>query len=591
MSFVGEACLSTFFEALFAKLGSFESLHFAIKKQVYEELRKWEKILKNIQAVLDDAEEKQMKDRHVKIWLAELQDLAYDVDDILDEFATEALGTKLMQERQADRSKVWKIIHTFITIFNPYAFLFNYKMMSKIKAITVRLQDLVTQKSDLHLRKNDVGRPKRMIERPLTTSLVNEALVYGREDDKKAIIDLLLMNDSSDGKVTMIPIVGIGGIGEKGFDWHMDLKETRELITRKCNGLPLAAKTIGGLLCSRVDPDAWKDVLENEIWNSSEEKCGVIPTLRLSYYHLPPHLKQCFSYCSILPKAYEFGDEEIVLLWMAESLLQLQNLVNSQDALDARLFDKSGLDDLEMKWSANLKDDLRKKEAEKKVLSLLQPHKKLKKLTIKYYGGKLPIMLQHLKIWSCSKLAYLSSSGTLSVGLKYLRIDLCQMLESIAHSVHNNTCLEFIVIGRCEKIQYLSNGLDQLNGLQQIQIECSRNLVSISKLPFTNLRVLRLSWCRKFQALPDGMHILTSLRELEISNCPCLLSFPEEAAPIQTMSPAAAVVKTSLITLLLLEESPSFAIMQIGKIHTLSIAYVPFVKVDHKFAYDLEEES
>lgn len=105
MSFVGEACLSTFFEALFAKLGSFESLHFAIKKQVYEELRKWEKILKNIQAVLDDAEEKQMKDRHVKIWLAELQDLAYDVDDILDEFATEALGTKLMQERQADRSK------------------------------------------------------------------------------------------------------------------------------------------------------------------------------------------------------------------------------------------------------------------------------------------------------------------------------------------------------------------------------------------------------------------------------------------------------------------------------------------------------
>ncbi|XP_017984157.1 PREDICTED: putative disease resistance RPP13-like protein 1 [Theobroma cacao] len=214
MSFVGEACLSTFFKALFAKLGSSESLHFATKKQVCKELRKWEKILKNIQAVLDDAEEKQMKDRHVKIWLVELQDLAYDVDDILDEFATEALGTKLMQERQANRSKVWKIIHTLITIFNPYAFLFNYKMMSKIKAITVRLQDFVTQKSDLHLRKNDVGRPKRMIERPLTTSLVNEALVYGREEDKKAIIDLLLMNDSSDGKVTMIPIVGIGGIGK-----------------------------------------------------------------------------------------------------------------------------------------------------------------------------------------------------------------------------------------------------------------------------------------------------------------------------------------------------------------------------------------
>ncbi|WRX12796.1 hypothetical protein QQP08_005283 [Theobroma cacao] len=66
---------------------------------------------------------------------------------------------------------------------------------------------------------------------------------------------------------------------------------------------------------------------------------------------------------------------------------ELENLVNAQDALEARLFDKSNLDDLEMKWSADLKDDLRKEGVEKEVLSLLQPHKKLKKLIIKYYGG------------------------------------------------------------------------------------------------------------------------------------------------------------------------------------------------------------
>ncbi|XWS57015.1 hypothetical protein CRYUN_Cryun09bG0135300 [Craigia yunnanensis] len=109
------------------------------------------------------------------------------------------------------------------------------------------------------------------------------------------------------------------------------------------------------------------------------------------------------------------------------------------------------------------------------------------------------------------------------------------MLESIAHSVHNNTCLEFIFIGRCEKIQYLPDGLDKLPHLQQIQIECSRNLVSIPRLPSTSLRVFRLS-CRKLQALPNGMHILTSLQELEISNCPCLLSFPEEGFPTNLTS-------------------------------------------------------
>ncbi|XWS57016.1 hypothetical protein CRYUN_Cryun09bG0135400 [Craigia yunnanensis] len=424
MSFVGEGALSSFFEALLTKLTSSGSLHFATKKQVHEELKKWEKILRNIKAVIDDAEEKQMKDRQVKIWLAELQDFSYDADDILDEFTTEALGSKLMQDRQANRSKVRKIINTFTTNFSPNALLFSYEMMSKVKAITVRLQELVAQKSNLQLRENDVGRPKRIIERQPTTSLVNEALVYGRED-KKSIIDLLLQNDSSDGEVSVIPIVGIGGIvtseacnevndlnllqvklkeklSKKNFllvlddiwnesynDWtilrspfevgaprskiivttrnqnvssimrtvpdyslkklsnddclfistqhslrakdfsgHADLKEIGEQIVKKCNGLPLAAKTVGGLLRTRVDPDAWKDVLENEIWNSSEEES--VPALWLSYYHLPPHLKQCFSYCSILPKDYEFGEEEVVLLWMAEGLLQQVNSTNRQ---------------------------------------------------------------------------------------------------------------------------------------------------------------------------------------------------------------------------------------------------------------------
>ncbi|EOY20386.1 Disease resistance protein RPS2, partial [Theobroma cacao] len=95
MSVVGEAALTAFFDGLFGKLSSSDFLDFVTDKQVFEEINKWEKMLRDIRAVLDDAEGKQMKDQYVKNWLADLQDLAYDVDDILDEFATEALGRKL----------------------------------------------------------------------------------------------------------------------------------------------------------------------------------------------------------------------------------------------------------------------------------------------------------------------------------------------------------------------------------------------------------------------------------------------------------------------------------------------------------------
>ena len=44
-----------------------------------------------INEVLDEAEEKQTTKPSVKNWLDNLRDLAYDMEDVLDEFATELL--------------------------------------------------------------------------------------------------------------------------------------------------------------------------------------------------------------------------------------------------------------------------------------------------------------------------------------------------------------------------------------------------------------------------------------------------------------------------------------------------------------------
>ncbi|XP_052480596.1 putative disease resistance RPP13-like protein 1 [Gossypium raimondii] len=117
----------------------------------------------------------------------------------------------------------------------------------------------------------------------------------------------------------------------RNFDGHLQFKEIGEKIVRRCSGLPLAAKAIGSLLSTVTYHGKWERIYESEIWNLLEEQCGIIPALPLSYHHLPSYLKRCFAYCSILPKDYEFVEEEIILLWRAEGLLQQQAMPQIKD--------------------------------------------------------------------------------------------------------------------------------------------------------------------------------------------------------------------------------------------------------------------
>ncbi|GLT39645.1 hypothetical protein SLA2020_138260 [Shorea laevis] len=86
------------------------------------------------------------------------------------------------------------------------------------------------------------------------------------------------------------------------FDGHASLKGIVEEIVKKCKGLPLAAKTLGGLLRGKVNYYEWEDMLRSKIWDIPAERGGIIPALRLSYRHLPSHLKLCFAYCAIFAK-------------------------------------------------------------------------------------------------------------------------------------------------------------------------------------------------------------------------------------------------------------------------------------------------
>ncbi|KAL5540724.1 hypothetical protein UlMin_045036 [Ulmus minor] len=103
-----------------------------------------------------------------------------------------------------------------------------------------------------------------------------------------------------------------------------ELKEIGREFVKRCKGLPLAVKSLAGLLRSKSNPEEWREVLNSDIWQL-EYHNKVLPALWLSYHFLPPCLKRCFAYCSIFPKDYQFGESDmkkIIWLWMAEGLLQ-----------------------------------------------------------------------------------------------------------------------------------------------------------------------------------------------------------------------------------------------------------------------------
>ncbi|XP_059441940.1 putative disease resistance RPP13-like protein 1 [Corylus avellana] len=206
MAEIATILLSPFLQVFFERMASGEFVDFFRRQKLSDTLiKKLKTTFLTLNAVLEDAEELQVTKPLVKEWLDELKDAIYDAEDVLDEIATEALQSELDAQFQTTASKVRKLS---ISAFRNS---FVKEIEPKIKEVLERLETLAQQKNVMGLREGVGGKSS---DRLLTTSLVEESDIYGRNNDKEAITKMLLSNDARGNKMSVIAIIGMGGMGK-----------------------------------------------------------------------------------------------------------------------------------------------------------------------------------------------------------------------------------------------------------------------------------------------------------------------------------------------------------------------------------------
>ncbi|CAL5382466.1 unnamed protein product [Camellia sinensis] len=334
----------------------------------------------------------------------------------------------------------------------------------------------------------------------------------------------------------------------RSIDANPNLVSIGKKIVEKCKGLPLAAKTLSGLLRCKERDEEWVDVLCSKIWDLSHEESDILPALRLSYHHLPSHLKQCFAYCSIIPNDYEFEEEEIVLLWMAEGFIMQKREKQMEDVggdyfrelLSRSFFQPSStskgskfvmhdlINDLAhvvardtcFRLDDKLKDQEQYKNLKKARHSsyMQEMHEGMKKFEIfekaMHLRTFLPFGSKHR--WNC----YLASNVPLNLFPKLRRLRVLNM---------SRYC-----------ITEVPNSVVDLKHLRYLNLSHT----SIEKLPESlgslyNLQTLMLRECAKLKKLPTDLGSLIDLRHLDTTNAHSLKEMPRgigKLVSLQTLS-------------------------------------------------------
>ncbi|XP_049381047.1 putative disease resistance RPP13-like protein 1 [Solanum stenotomum] len=675
---VGGAFLSSALNVLFDRLAPQGDLLKMFQKHTKDVslLKKLRITLLGLQAVLSDAENKQASNQFVSEWLNELRDAVDSAENLMEEVNYEVLRLKVEGQYQNFAETSNQQVSDLNLCLSDDCFL-NIK--EKLEDTIDTLKELQEQIGLLGLKEH-FGSTKQETRRP-STSLVDDSDIFGRQNDIENLIDRLLSKDASGKKLTIVPIVGMGGVGKttlakavyhdervknhfglkawfcvsepydafritKGLlqeigsfdskdvhnnlnqlqiklkeslkgkrflivlddvwndnynEWddlrnifvqgdigskiilttrkesvalmmgkeqismdnlsaeaswslfkrhafenmdpmgHPELEEVGKQIAAKCKGLPLALKTLAGMLRSKSEVEEWKRILRSEIWKLPHN--DILPALMLSYNDLPAHLKRCFSYCAIFPKDYPFSKEKVIHLWIANGLVPQEDEIiedsGNQYFLELRLrslFERvpnPSEGNIEKFLMHDLVNDLAQIASSKLCIRLEESQgsrmlEKIRHLSYSMgYGGDFE------KLTPLYKLEQLRTLLPTCIDLKDRYHPLSKRVQ--LNILPRLTSLRALSLLGYKIVELPNDLFIKLKLLRFLDLSETR----IKKLPDSicvlyNLETLLLSSCADLEELPLQMEKLMNLRHLDISNT-CCLKMPVHMSKLKSL--------------------------------------------------------
>lgn len=312
-------------------------------------------------------------------------------------------------------------------------------------------------------------------------------------------------------------------------DKHRRLFPIGKQIVKKCGGVPLAARTLGGLMRLKRDEREWLLVQDSDIWDLSQNENGILAALRLSYSHLPSHLKACFAYCSIFPRNYIIKKEKLIQLWIAAGLIQSSEGRKTLEFIGNEYFD-------DLAWMCFFQDICRSDIGsilECKMHDLI--HDLARSIAeSEYVWVENDRMLQNFSQIRHSSVICNFSLHTIPESLNEARKlrtlilllpkgDLGEVPRNVFSSFRYLRVLDLSSSG----IKKLSASISSFIFLKYLDISNTH----VKDLPesvcsLQNLQVMNLSGCYDLNELPRGIARISKLRHLILNGCDRLRKIP-----------------------------------------------------------------